>query len=129
MLDEPHVEFVGEISDDQKSDFLGNAAALLFPIDWPEPFGLVMIEAMACGTPVIAWNHGSVPEVVDDGITGFIVASVDEAVKNIERARHLPRAKIRAVFEERFSATTMAQNYVRLYENQLAIASKREAAA
>jgi glycosyltransferase involved in cell wall biosynthesis len=129
MLDQPGVEFVGEINDDQKSDFLGNAAALLFPIDWPEPFGLVMIEAMACGTPVIAWNHGSVPEVVDDGITGFIVTSVDEAVRGIERARHLPRKKIRAVFEERFSATTMAQNYVRLYESQLASLSKREAAA
>jgi glycosyltransferase involved in cell wall biosynthesis len=129
ILDEPGVEFVGEINDDQKSDFLGNAAALLFPIDWPEPFGLVMIEAMACGTPVIAWNHGSVPEVVDDGITGFIVTSVDEAVKNIERARYLPRKKIRAVFEERFSATTMAHNYVRLYESQLAASSKREVAA
>jgi glycosyltransferase involved in cell wall biosynthesis len=129
MLDDPGVEFVGEINDGQKSDFLGNAAVLLFPIDWPEPFGLVMIEAMACGTPVIAWNHGSVPEVVDDGITGFIVTSVDEAVRAIERARHLPRKKIRAVFEERFSATTMAQNYVRLYESQLATASKREAAA
>jgi glycosyltransferase involved in cell wall biosynthesis len=129
ILDEPGVEFVGEIGDDQKSDFLGNAAALLFPIDWPEPFGLVMIEAMACGTPVIAWNHGSVPEVVDDGITGFIVTSVDEAVKSIERARHLPRGKIRAVFEERFSATTMAQNYVRLYESLLVTSSKRDAAA
>jgi glycosyltransferase involved in cell wall biosynthesis len=129
MLDDPGVEFVGEIGDDQKSDFLGNAAALLFPIDWPEPFGLVMIEAMACGTPVIAWNNGSVPEVIDDGITGFIIASIEEAVDGVARAAHLPRAKIRDVFEERFSATTMAQNYVRLYETLLARDGRQEAAA
>jgi glycosyltransferase involved in cell wall biosynthesis len=129
MLEQPGVEYVGEIDDDRKSEFLGNAAALLFPIDWPEPFGLVMIEAMACGTPVIAWNNGSVPEVIDDGITGFIVSNVDEAVKFIARAAHLPRQKIRDVFEERFSATTMAQNYVRLYQTLLANESRREAAA
>src|SRR5947209_16805492 len=129
MLEEPGVEFIGEIGDDRKSEFLGNAAALLFPIDWPEPFGLVMIEAMACGTPVIAWNNGSVPEVIDDGITGFIVTNVDEAVKSVARAEHLPRAKIRDVFEERFSATTMAQNYVRLYETLLATQARRDAAA
>ncbi|GAC1335718.1 MAG: glycosyltransferase family 4 protein [Beijerinckiaceae bacterium] len=123
------VEFVGEIGDAGKSDFLGNAAALLFPIDWPEPFGLVMIESMACGTPVIAFNHGSVPEVVDDGITGFIVESIEEAVKDVPRAMRLPRQKIRGVFEERFSATTMAQNYVRLYESLLAAQSAGEAAA
>jgi glycosyltransferase involved in cell wall biosynthesis len=129
MLEQPGVEFVGEIGDEDKSEFLGNAAALLFPIDWPEPFGLVMIEAMACGAPVIAWNNGSVPEVIDDGITGFIVGSVEEAVKAIARAAHLPRQKIRDVFEERFSATTMAQNYVRLYQTLLANESRREAAA
>ena len=128
-LEQPGVEFVGEIGDEEKSEFLGNAAALLFPIDWPEPFGLVMIEAMACGTPVIAWNNGSVPEVIDDGITGFIVTSVDEAVRDIARAAHLPRQKIRNVFEERFSATTMAQNYVRLYRTLLANEPRREAAA
>ncbi|MBV8848564.1 MAG: glycosyltransferase family 4 protein [Methylobacteriaceae bacterium] len=129
MLEQPGVDYVGEIGDDQKSEFLGNAAALLFPIDWPEPFGLVMIEAMACGTPVIAWNNGSVPEVIDDGITGFIVAGVDEAVKDVARAAHLPRQKIRNIFEERFSATTMAQNYVRLYQTLLASESRREVAA
>ena len=128
MLDEPFVEYVGEIGDDKKCDFLGHAAALLFPIDWPEPFGLVMIEAMACGTPVIAWDNGSVPEVVDDGITGFIVTSVEEALRRVARAPTLPREKIRAVFEERFSAITMAQNYVRLYETLVATQS-REAAA
>ena len=129
MLEQDGVEFVGEIGDDQKSEFLGNAAALLFPIDWPEPFGLVMIEAMACGTPVIAWNNGSVPEVIDDGITGFIVTSVEEAVRDIGRATHLPRQKIRNVFEERFSATTMAQNYVRLYKTLLANEPRHDAAA
>ena len=128
MLEQDGVEFIGEIGDAQKSDFLGNAAALLFPIDWPEPFGLVMIEAMACGTPVIAWDNGSVPEVIDDGITGFIVTGVDEAVKNVARAAHLPRDKIRDVFEERFSAMTMAQNYVRLYQTLLAAQPRREAA-
>ncbi|MBV9394283.1 MAG: glycosyltransferase family 4 protein [Methylobacteriaceae bacterium] len=128
-LEQPGVEFVGEIGDAEKSEFLGNAAALLFPIDWPEPFGLVMIEAMACGTPVIAWNNGSVPEVIDDGITGFIVSNVDEAVKAIGRAAQLPRQKIRDVFEERFSATTMAQNYVRLYQALLAGERRQEAAA
>jgi glycosyltransferase involved in cell wall biosynthesis len=128
-LEQPGVEYVGEIGDAEKSEFLGNAAALLFPIDWPEPFGLVMIEAMACGTPVIAWNNGSVPEVIDDGITGFIVSNVDEAVKAIGRASQLPRQKIRDVFEERFSATTMAQNYVRLYQTLLAGERRQEAAA
>jgi glycosyltransferase involved in cell wall biosynthesis len=128
-LEQPGVEFVGEIGDAEKSEFLGKAAALLFPIDWPEPFGLVMIEAMACGTPVIAWNNGSVPEVIDDGITGFIVSNVDEAVKAIGRAAQLPRQKIREVFEERFSATTMAQNYVRLYHTLLAGGRQQEAAA
>jgi len=128
MLEGPGVEYIGEIGDDQKCEFLGNAAALLFPIDWPEPFGLVMIEAMACGAPVIAWDNGSVPEVIDDGITGFIVTNVEEAVKSVARAAHLPRGKIRDVFEERFSATTMAQNYVRLYQTLLA-APHREAAA
>ena len=122
------MKFVGEVDEPGKQAFLGQAAALLFPIDWPEPFGLVMIEAMACGTPVIAWDNGSVPEVVDDGITGFIVTSLDEAVRSVKRAPTLPRDKIRAVFEERFSATTMAHNYVRLYETLLA-RQKREAAA
>ncbi|HEX6143306.1 MAG TPA: glycosyltransferase family 4 protein [Geminicoccaceae bacterium] len=115
LLREPGVEFVGEIGDRDKTAFLGNAAAVLFPIDWPEPFGLVMIEAMACGTPVIAWRCGAVPEVVDDGVSGFIVASEDEAVSAVERASGLDRAEIRRTFERRFTSTVMARNYLALY--------------
>ena len=115
LLDHPLVEFVGEIGDSEKSAFLGNAQALLFPIDWPEPFGLVMIEAMACGTPVIAWHCGSVPEIVDHGETGFIVATEDEAVAALARLQLIDRRRVRDVFEERFTATVMARNYLRLY--------------
>lgn len=115
MLAGGGVEFIGEIDDARKSGFLGNAAALLFPIDWPEPFGLVMIEAMACGTPVVAWRNGSVPEVVEHGVTGFIVESEDEAIEAIGRLHELDRARIRREFERRFSATAMARAYVDLY--------------
>ena len=99
----------------QKAEFLGNAAALLFPIDWPEPFGLVMIEAMACGTPVIAFRAGSVPEVVEDGITGFVVRNVDEAVAAVQRLPELDRRKVRAVFESRFTVERMARDYLAIY--------------
>ncbi|HLT25408.1 MAG TPA: glycosyltransferase family 4 protein [Zeimonas sp.] len=116
LLEQPGIEYLGEIGDEQKSEFLGNARALLFPIDWPEPFGLVMIEAMACGTPVVAWRNGSVPEVVDEGVTGFIVQSRDEAVAAVRRAGSLDRARCREVFEERFTAQRMARDYLRLYE-------------
>jgi glycosyltransferase involved in cell wall biosynthesis len=109
------VEFVGEIGDAQKSEFLGNAVALLFPIDWPEPFGLVMIEAMACGTPVVAWRCGSVPEVVDDGVTGVIVGSEEEAVAAVGCAAGLDRGRIRRAFERCLSSAVMARNYVDLY--------------
>jgi glycosyltransferase involved in cell wall biosynthesis len=111
LLDGPEVQFVGEVNDQQKNDFLGNAAALLFPIDWPEPFGLVMIEAMACGTPVIAWRRGSVPEIVEDGVTGFIVDSEAEAGSAILKLASLDRARVRAGFERRFTARRMAQDY------------------
>jgi len=111
------VQFIGEIGDERKSGFLGSALALLFPIDWPEPFGLVMLEAMACGTPVIAWRRGSVPEVIEDGVTGAIVDSVDEAVSALQWARHADRAAIRRSFERRFSATTMARRYMDLYRS------------
>ncbi len=120
LLDHPLIEFVGEINDSQKPGFLGNAAALLFPIDWPEPFGLVMIEAMACGTPVIAWRRGSVPEVIDDGVTGRIVEDLDDAVAAVETASRLDRACIRRVFEERFSVEAMAEGYLRIYRRLLA---------
>jgi glycosyltransferase involved in cell wall biosynthesis len=115
----PNVEYIGEIADGDKSAFLGNAAALLFPIDWSEPFGLVMIEAMACGTPVIAWRSGSVPEVIDDGQTGFAVRSLDDAVGVVHRAAVLDRAAIRRVFEARFTADRMARDYVDIYRRLL----------
>ena len=116
LLDSPFIEFVGEIGDQQKCDFLGRAIALVMPVDWPEPFGLVMIEAMACGTPVVAWRRGSVPEIVDDGITGFIVDDLDQAADAVHRARHLNRSRIREVFERRFSDHRMATEYVRIYQ-------------
>ncbi len=111
----PRVEFVGEVGGADKNRFLGDACALLFPIDWPEPFGLVMIEAMACGTPVIAFRRGSVPEVMEDGVTGFVVEDMDGAVRAVERVPGLDRAGCRRVFEERFSAGRMARNYLAVY--------------
>src|SRR5256884_3691056 len=108
-------EWVGEISDRQKDEFLGNAYALLFPIDWPEPFGLVMIEAMACGTPVIAYAGGSVAEVMEDGVTGFVVKELEEAIDAVGRVRSLNRAGCREVFDKRFTAGRMASDYVKVY--------------
>jgi glycosyltransferase involved in cell wall biosynthesis len=119
LLDNPLVEFIGEIGEEAKQEFLGGARALLFPIDWPEPFGLVMIEAMAVGTPIIAWPNGSVPEVIEHGRSGFLVESIDEAVAAVNAASELPRAGVRAAFEDRFSVERMAQDYVALYEKML----------
>ncbi len=116
QLDHPLIDFIGEIGDHEKPDFLGNAIAVLFPIDWPEPFGLVMIEAMREGTPTIAWRRGSVPEVMDDGVTGFIVESVDEAVLAVRMCVNLDRKAVRQRFEKRFTSTRMASNYVAEYE-------------
>jgi glycosyltransferase involved in cell wall biosynthesis len=113
------VEFIGEIDDKEKNDFLGNASMLLFPIDWPEPFGLVMIESMACGTPVIAFDNGSVPEVMRNGISGYTVHSVDEAVKYAEKIGKISRTQCRKEFESRFSAEIMAKNYVSLYQKMI----------
>jgi len=127
LLRDPLVEFVGEISDAEKSDFLGNALALLFPIDWPEPFGLVMIEAIACGTPVIAWPRGSVPEIVEHGVTGLIARDIDEAAVAVRQVGQLDRRRIRQVFETRFSVGAMARSYLRLYE-QIRSADEREVA-
>jgi glycosyltransferase involved in cell wall biosynthesis len=110
-----NVAFIGEISERDKARFLGEAAALLFPVDWPEPFGLVMIEAMACGTPVIAFRAGSVPEVVEDGVSGFIVDSIEQAVVAVQRIRGLDRAKVRAAFERRFTVERMARDYLKIY--------------
>jgi glycosyltransferase involved in cell wall biosynthesis len=119
-----NVEFIGEIGDHQKSDFLSGAVGLLLPIDWPEPFGLVMIEAMACGTPVVAFNCGSAPEVIDEGVTGFIVSSEDEAVAAVHRLGSLSRKKVRERFEQRFTSERMAEEYVEIY-NRLTAARKK----
>ncbi|MFG1287689.1 glycosyltransferase family 4 protein [Xanthobacter versatilis] len=121
----PNVEFIGEIDERQKATFLGNAAALLFPIDWPEPFGLVMIEAMSCGTPVIAFSRGSVPEVLEDGVTGYLVDSVEEAVERVGDLARLDRSTIRRTFERRFSAERMAKDYEAVYQR---LAATRETA-
>lgn len=118
-LDE-RIQHVGVVNDQQKQAFLGEAAALLFPIDWPEPFGLVMIEAMACGTPVIAWRNGSVEEIIEEGVSGFIVDSHEEAVEAVKRLPALERHRVREVFLERFTASRMAEDYVKLYKTLLA---------
>lgn len=117
LLDDPLVEYIGEIGERDKEAFLGGAYALLFPIDWPEPFGLVMIEAMACGTPVIAYRKGSVPEILKAGVTGFVVNSVEEAVKAVRQLEYLNRAECRRTFEERFSVRRMALDYVQIYSS------------
>jgi glycosyltransferase involved in cell wall biosynthesis len=116
LLKHPLVEYIGEIGDSEKDEFLGNAYAMLFPIDWPEPFGLVMIEAMACGTPVIAYRHGSIPEVIEDAVTGFIVDGLEEAVKAVKRISTLSRKQCRHRFEQRFSASRMAADYLAVYQ-------------
>ena len=116
LLAHAHVEFIGEINDAQKPEFLGNAKATLFAIDWPEPFGLVMIESMACGTPLIAMRRGSVPEVMDDGVTGFVVDNVEEAIAACGRIGELDRGKIREVFDRRWTSQRMAGDYLKIYQ-------------
>jgi glycosyltransferase involved in cell wall biosynthesis len=116
LLDHSLIEFIGEIGDEDKTEFLGNAAALLFPIDWPEPFGLVMIEAMACGTPIIAVPSGSVPEVLEDGVTGAFVHSLEDAVEAVRHLDRFDRSAVRGRFEQRFTARHMAENHVALFE-------------
>jgi glycosyltransferase involved in cell wall biosynthesis len=122
----PDVEFIGEIDEYQKADFLGGATALLFPIEWPEPFGLVMIEAMACGTPVIAYRRGSVPEIIEENVSGFLVDSIGEAVMAVQRIAGLDRAKVRAEFERRFTAERMARGYLDMYRKLLSVRSRAE---
>ena len=122
FLDHPLVDFLGEFGQEEKADFLGGARALLFPVSWPEPFGMVIIEAMACGTPVIAYRNGSVPELVDHGVTGFVVDSEEEALEAIDRVTMLDRRQIRHAFERRFTSQRMAREYLKLYE----IAAKAE---
>src|SRR5262249_21728279 len=119
LLAGPFVDFVGEIGNSEKDEFLGNAKALLFPIQWPEPFGLVMIEAMACGTPVIAYPFGSVPEIVRHGSSGFLVENTEEAVRAIDRLATLDRRLIRRYFELNFTADRMANSYLNIYQKQI----------
>jgi glycosyltransferase involved in cell wall biosynthesis len=119
LLDQPGIEFIGEINEREKTEFLGGARALLFPIDWPEPFGLSMIEAMACGTPVLAFRCGAVSEIVDPGVTGVIVETMEEAAKMLPQALALDRRAVRRRFEERFTATRMARDYVQAYRSLL----------
>jgi glycosyltransferase involved in cell wall biosynthesis len=126
LLNDPGVEFIGEIDERSKTKFLGEASALLFPIDWPEPFGLVVIEAMACGTPVLAFRHGSVSEIIDEGVTGAIVATMDEAVRMLPRVFALDRHAVRRRFEQRFSSARMATEYVALYRSLLEQSSVSE---
>ncbi|MGZ5270131.1 MAG: glycosyltransferase family 4 protein [Ramlibacter sp.] len=127
LLEHPLVRFIGEVSDDDKNELLGNARALLFPIDWPEPFGMVIIEALACGTPVVAYGHGSVPELLEDGLTGFIVNDQQGAIAAARRVGSLDRAACRQSFEDRFTSTRMARRYVTAYRTLLR--SQRRAAA
>ena len=129
LLGHPLVEFIGEVNEHEKCSFLGNALALLFPIDWPEPFGLVMIEAMSAGTPVIAWRHGSVSEVIEDGMSGVVVGSIDQAVSAVDRVRAMSRDRVRGCFEARFTAARMASTYVAAYETLLCGATRRELAS
>lgn len=119
LLDGPGVEFVGEVNEAEKADFLGDALALLFPIDWPEPFGVVMLEAIACGTPVLAFRCGSVPEIIDEGLTGMIVDTMDEALQAVPHVIGLDRRAVRRRFEERFTAARMAKDYVSVYRSLL----------
>jgi len=125
LMSSRYVDYVGEINDHEKSAFLSGAIALLVPIDWPEPFGLVMIEAMACGTPVIAFNRGSVPELIEDGVTGFIVEDEAGAIGAVDRLAHLSRSVIRARFEQRFTARRMALDYLAVYRELMESAPPR----
>jgi len=129
LKDNPVVEYIGEINEQEKDEFLGNAAGLLFPIDWPEPFGLVMIEAMACGTPVVAWRGGSVPEIIEHGSNGFIVEDMKQAEAAVRQVTSLDRRRCRAIFEERFSVSRMARDYVDAYREISWAMGERESAA
>jgi glycosyltransferase involved in cell wall biosynthesis len=128
LLDDPQVQYVGEVGEGHKDDFLGQAYALLFPIEWPEPFGLVMIEALACGTPVIAYRRGAVPEVLEDGVTGYIVDGIEDAVQAVAQVSAISRTRCREVFEKRFSASRMARDYLRIYRRLLHGGAGRAAA-
>jgi glycosyltransferase involved in cell wall biosynthesis len=126
LLSHPLVEYLGEITDAEKDEFLGKAMALVCPYDWPEPFGLVLIEALACGTPVLAYRRGSIPEIIEDGITGFVCEGLDCMTAAIQRIPEIDRRRCRQVFEQRFSVERMAQAYLRVYEQVLASTPERE---
>jgi glycosyltransferase involved in cell wall biosynthesis len=128
LLNDPLIKFVGEIGETEKNEFFGNAIAALFPVNWPEPFGLVMIEALACGTPVIAWRSGSVPEIIDQGVSGFVVNSVEEAVKAVETIDCISRVRCRECFEQRFPIELMTRNYLTVYEKLRGTAIKQKTA-
>ena len=123
------MEFIGEIGPDDKADFLGRASALLFPIDWAEPFGLVMIESMACATPVVAYRTGSVPEVITDGVNGFVVDDVDGAVAAVERLGEIDRRSCRKAFDDRFTVERMARDYLALFEHLVAVGGRSDRTA
>ena len=129
LLDHPLIEFIGEISDEEKDNFLGNALALVCPYDWPEPFGLVLIEALACGTPVLAYRRGAIPEIIDNGVTGFVSENLSEMAEAVGRLSEIDRRRCRDAFEERFTADRMARNYVALYkriiEDRIALAAPK----
>lgn len=127
LLDHPLVEYLGEITDAEKSDFLGDAAAVLCTYDWPEPFGLVLIEALACGTPVFAYRRGSIPEIIEDGVTGFICDTLDEMVAAMDRLALIQRRRCREAFEARFTVQRMAEDYLALYERMAALPARRRA--
>ena len=127
LLSDPLIEYIGEITDAEKDEFLGNATALVCPYDWPEPFGLVLIEALACGTPVLAYRRGSIPEIIEDGVTGFVCEGLDEMTAAIQRIPEIDRRRCRSTFEQRFTVERMAQDYVRLYERVLGKTCKKEA--
>jgi glycosyltransferase involved in cell wall biosynthesis len=126
LMDGNRAEFIGEVNDEDKAEFLRKAVALIFPIDWPEPFGLVMIEAMACGTPVVAFRRGSVPEIIEDGVSGFVVENEEEALAALRRVPGLDRRAVRAAFERRFTARRMAEDYVRVYEQLVSGDARRD---
>jgi glycosyltransferase involved in cell wall biosynthesis len=125
LMNHPLVEYIGEIADHEKSSFLSGALGLLLPINWPEPFGLVMIEAMACGAPVIAFNRGSVPEIIDEGVTGFVVEDELSAIAIVDRLAHMDRVVIRKRFEQRFTARRMALDYLAAYQELTETATPR----
>jgi len=126
LLSDPLIEYLGEITDAEKDEFLGDAMALICPYDWPEPFGLVLIEALACGTPVLAYRRGSIPEIIEDKVTGFVCESLDEMTAAIQHIPEIDRRQCRITFEQRFSAERMAQDYLRVYEQAIGSAYERE---